>query len=78
MSFRSKVIREIEHKGLSIREAALKFNVPSHSTVQKWFVAYQEKGSFGLREKPKGRPRNMDKGKPPRSRSSVTSGVPSK
>ncbi|MEO9514058.1 MAG: transposase [Flavobacteriaceae bacterium] len=64
LSFRSKVIYDIECKGLSIREAALKFNVPSHSTVQKWFVAYQEKGSFGLREKPKGRPKTMNKDKP--------------
>ncbi|MEM9001730.1 MAG: transposase [Bacteroidota bacterium] len=62
LAFRSRVIHDIEHKGLSIREAALKFNIPSHSTVQKWFVAYREKGSFGLREKPKVRPRNMNKG----------------
>lgn len=64
LTFRLKVIDDILHNGLSIREAALKFNIPSHSTVQKWFFAYREKGSFGLQEKPKGRSKAMNKGRP--------------
>lgn len=62
--FKLKVVRNIENHGFSIREAALKFNIPSHSTVRKWFSIYQETGSFGLQKRPKGRPRTMNKGKP--------------
>lgn len=64
LDFKLKVVHTIENHGFSIREAALKFNVPSPSTVQRWFSIYQETGSFAIQQRPKGRPRIMNKGKP--------------
>lgn len=54
-----RVIRSIEQKGLSFREASLKYNIPSHSTVCKWYSIYSAKGLKGLCEERRGRTQSM-------------------
>ena len=56
VKFKLKVIASIEQKGLSFREASLKYNIPSHSTVSNWYEAYQYKGKKGLTQDLRGRP----------------------
>lgn len=58
-AFKLRVIRSIEQKGLSFREASLKYNIPSHSTVCKWFSIYSTKGLKGLYEERRGRTQSM-------------------
>lgn len=57
--FKLRVIRGIEQKGLSFREASLKYNIPSHGTVCKWHSIYLAKGPKGLYEERRGRTQNM-------------------
>lgn len=63
-AFKAKVIRSIEQKGLSFRAAALKYNIPSSSTVQNWYHIYQEKGFVGLYSESRGRSKAMKKKTP--------------
>ena len=59
--FKSKVIKSIEEKGLSFRSAAIKFNIPSSSTVRNWYHIYQVKGLVGLYSESRGRTKLMRK-----------------
>ena len=59
IDFKLKVIHSIEQKGLSFRAAALKYNIPSFSTVRSWYHMYLDKGILGLHAKPRGRPKVM-------------------
>jgi len=59
--FKTKVIATIEQKGLSFRAAALKYNIPSSSTVQNWYHIYQDKGVVALHSESRGRSRTMKK-----------------
>lgn len=60
-SFKLKVVRSIDRKGLSFREASIRFNIPSNSTVRSWYLTYQNKGIKGLKTESRGRPRTMNK-----------------
>lgn len=57
--FKWSVIQSIEQKGLSFREASLKYNVPSHSTVCKWYSIYLAKGITGLYKERSGHGQSM-------------------
>ncbi|WP_170251926.1 transposase, partial [Aquimarina intermedia] len=66
-SLKLKVIRSIERNGLSFREVSLKYNIPSHSTVQSWYLIYQDKGAIGLYKDGRGRSNSMNKRKSKKS-----------
>lgn len=59
IDFKQKVLRSIEKDLLSLREARLKFNIPTDSTIIKWQRDFTNFGLEGLRPKPKGRPKSM-------------------
>lgn len=61
--FKLIVIDDIEKSGLSIREAALKYNVPSDSTVLNWLKIYNTEGALELSKELRGRPKIMKKKK---------------
>lgn len=61
--FKLAVVKACKHKGLSLRECCLQFNIPSQSTVVSWSRKYEHLGLDGLR-KQKGRPTSMKKDKP--------------
>jgi transposase len=53
------VIRSIEENGLSYRSASLKYNIPSHSTVRKWYLIYLTGGIEGIDKERRGRNKTM-------------------
>ena len=55
--FKLEVITAIENDYLSLREACVKYNIPSESTIINWRRAYETKGLSGLKPQPKGRPK---------------------
>lgn len=58
-AFKRKVIGSIEQKGLSYQTAAIKFNIPSPSTVRTWHLIYLSDGSQGLKQDGRGRLKTM-------------------
>ncbi len=59
IDFKIKVLRSIDKDLLSLREARLKFNIPTDSTIIKWQRDFANFGLEGLQAKPKGRPKSM-------------------
>ena len=57
--FKFNVIKEIRTNYLSLREARIKFKIPSESVIIKWQKDFTTFGLDGLNPKPKGRPKNM-------------------
>ena len=57
--FKLKVIQEIEDKGLSLRQASLKYAIPSCSVVYNWLRKYKQNGITGLYKSKVGRPKKM-------------------
>lgn len=57
--FKFEVIQSVLKKGLSSRDAMLKFNLKTHAQVLDWLHHYQQYGIDGLKPKPKGRPKQM-------------------
>lgn len=57
--FKFNVIKEIRTNYLSLREARIKFKIPSESIIIKWQKDFTTFGLDGLNPKPKGRPKNM-------------------
>ncbi|WP_442878326.1 helix-turn-helix domain-containing protein [Algoriella sp.] len=53
IEFKLKIIDEIEKNHLSLREARLKFNIPSDSIIIKWQKDFANFGLDGLQAKPK-------------------------
>lgn len=53
------VLQAIEREKISLREACIRYNIPSMSTIILWQRAYRSKGYAGLINKPQGRPPNM-------------------
>lgn len=60
VDFKIKVLRAIANDSLSLREARLKFNIPTDSTIIKWKKDFNSFGLDGLQVKPKGRPKSMN------------------
>lgn len=54
--FKLEVLRAIDKELLSLRQACVKFDVPSDSILIQWQRTYAKYGSAGLVNKPKGRP----------------------
>ena len=73
VSFKLKVIQTIEKELLSLREACIRFNVPSESTIVSWKRVFEAEGILGFNNKPKGRPPTM---KPPIKRKARKSSKP--
>jgi transposase len=59
LSFKLGVLSAIAKEHLSIRSAAVRFNIPSESVIVSWQKMFREKGEMGLIAKPKGRPIKM-------------------
>lgn len=53
--FKLSVVNAMQKEGLSHKEAAAKFNIPSPSTISVWQRLYNEGGWIALQTKPKGR-----------------------
>ncbi len=58
VSFKLKVIKFVA-QGMSIKEAARKFNIAAESSIIKWQRDYEKSGNLGLENKPRGRPKTM-------------------
>lgn len=67
--FKLKVLETIIAQGLSLKQAAAKFNIASESSIINWRKAYEKNGILGLRNKPKGRPSIMSDYKPKKKKS---------
>ncbi len=50
-----QIITPVLSGEMSIRQAALKANLPTHSVVVNWLKRFKEQGITGLEPKPKGR-----------------------
>jgi transposase len=59
VSFKLKVLKAIWSEDLSLRAAAVRFNIPSESVIINWQKLFNEQGEMGLISKPKGRPLKM-------------------
>jgi len=59
IDFKQKVLLSIDRDSLSLREARLKFNIPTDSTIIKWKGDFANFGLKGLEPKPKGRQKSM-------------------
>lgn len=57
--FKAYVVEYMNNNGLSIRQAAAHFNIPSPSTIGKWERLYYEQGMDTLREEHRGRTTKM-------------------
>lgn len=64
IEFRHQAVQSILVHGLSINEAMIKFNIPTHSTLQTWIRLYNEGGIEALQNKPRGRPKMSKQSKP--------------
>lgn len=73
-AFKLKVIRARQDQNLSLREARIKFCIPSESVIIKWQQDFLKFGVDGLLPKPKGRPKNMEipKGKSAKTKQPLT------
>jgi transposase len=58
-SFKLKVLKAIDKQHLSLRSAAVQFNIPSESVIISWKKLFSEKGEMGLIARPTGRPIKM-------------------
>ena len=61
LDFKVNVMRAIEKEGLSIKEAARRYNIAAESSILNWQRLYRENGILGLKNKTRGRPPNMEK-----------------
>ena len=74
-TFKRQVLETIDRELLSLREASVRFNIPSESVIISWRKAYELKGPAGLISQRKGRPPKMKqpiKSKPKKSTKSLT------
>lgn len=69
VDFKLKVLKSIHRDSLSLREARLRFNIPSDSIIIKWKKDFANFGLEGLKPKPKGKPKSMSDSKDKKSKS---------
>ena len=69
IDFKLNVVKSIDTDLLSLREARLRFNIPSDSIIIKWKKDFANFGLQGLKAKPKGRPKSMSDSKRKKSKS---------
>ncbi len=60
IDFKLKILKSIDTDFLSLREACLRFNVPSDSIIVKWQQDFAKFGLEGLKPNPRGRPKTMN------------------
>jgi transposase len=60
-SFKLNVLKAIENENLSLKDARLRFRIPSDSTIITWQRNFATFGVNGLESKPKGRPITMNR-----------------
>ena len=60
VDFKQHVLQTIKKKSLSLKQASVVFNIPSHSVIIKWQKDCRNQGISGLKCKPKGRPKSMN------------------
>ena len=63
IDFKIRVLKTIETKNLSLREACVEFNIPTVSIIIKWKKDFATFGLEGLQPKTKGRPKTMNNNK---------------
>ena len=61
LDFKVNVLQGIDKEGLSLKEAARRFNIAAESSILNWQRLYRENGILGLKNKTRGRPPKMDK-----------------
>lgn len=59
VDFKLKVLRSIEEKSLTLKEACILFKISGSSLILNWQRSFVEKGKAGLHSKTKGRPESM-------------------
>lgn len=63
-AFKIAVLRSMSRQGLSVAQAALRFDIPAASTVGAWQKLYTQSGPTALEPRARGRPAMSDKLKP--------------
>ena len=63
-AFKVSVIEYMHNNHLSLFQAAVKFGIPTHTTVGKWERIYYEEGPQGLYQDNRGRKSKMSSDKP--------------
>ena len=58
--FKIAVVEYMHNHGVSIRQTAARFNIPTWTTVSKWERIYYEEGKEALYEERRGRARKME------------------
>jgi len=58
-SFKLEVLQNLEQESLSLRDACVRFSIPSPSIIIQWRRAYEKDGMLGLQPKRKGRKPTM-------------------
>ncbi len=59
VDFKISVMRFIETKKVSLREASIQFNIPDTAIIIKWQRDFANFGVNGLNSQPRGRPKSM-------------------
>ena len=59
VKFKLVVLKTIHERGLSVKQAAVKFNIAAESSILNWRRDYEKSGILGLENKPRGRPKIM-------------------
>ena len=59
VDFKIRVLKFIELKKTSLREASIKFNIPDAAIIIKWQRDFANFGVNGLNSRPRGRPKSM-------------------
>ena len=58
-NFKLKVLKAVEKKSLTLREACIMFNISGGSVIRAWQRSFSEKGIAGLQGKSKDKPEFM-------------------
>jgi len=69
LDIKLKVLQSIHKDSLSLKEAALRFNISDSSIIIKWQKDFSNFGLKGLYTKTRGRPKSMSNNKPKRHKS---------
>ena len=59
VDFKIRVLKSIQEKSLSLKEACLEFNIPTNSIIVKWKKDFTNFGIEGLEPKQRGRIKSM-------------------
>jgi transposase len=60
IDFKTCVLKTIETKKMSLRNACVEFNIPTVSIIIKWQKDFANFGIQGLKPKPRGKSKSMD------------------